>query len=279
MFVHQDWTTLDFNAHSRIIFFCVVVLLFFNWSFEALKWKVLMEKLSPLSFFRALKAVLAGLATGLITPNRIGNFIGRIAKLPKELKVKATVFTFYANLVQFGITICFGLIGVLFLSQFWTLTSALLLICIAGFGLVLSVILIAKPHLLAKKPLNLLMPSSILSSVQELREIDNRLKIKLIIFSSSRYFIFVIQYVLVLIALNQSVSYQVLFFGVTVMYLVMTIIPSLFFGKLLVREAAGLLIFGLIGLEDNVILFAGFFVWIINIAFPALVGTIGLLKK
>ena len=58
-----------------------------------------------------------------------------------------------------------------------------------------------------------------------------------------RYFVFVSQYVLILIVLNQDMDILVLFCAVAVMYLIMTLIPSLFMGKLFVREAAGLIVF------------------------------------
>ena len=56
-----------------------LVLMIMNWGLEALKWQVLVKSTQPLNFIQAFGSVLAGLATGLITPNRIGNFIGRNA--------------------------------------------------------------------------------------------------------------------------------------------------------------------------------------------------------
>ena len=94
-----------------------------------------------------------------------------------------------------------------------------------------------------------------------------------------RYFVFVSQYVLILIVLNQDMDILVLFCAVAVMYLIMTLIPSLFMGKLFVREAAGLIVFSSIGIPDNVTILAGFLIWLINIALPALVGAGLLVKK
>ena len=93
-----------------IISGAVILLMILNWSVEAIKWKALMERLNPISFKSALDGVLAGISTGLITPNRIGNFIGRTQLLDKELRTRATLLTFLSNLSQFVPSIFFGII-------------------------------------------------------------------------------------------------------------------------------------------------------------------------
>ncbi|MEO9004181.1 MAG: hypothetical protein ABI288_05570, partial [Ginsengibacter sp.] len=59
-------------------FWLVILLAFFNWGFEARKWQVLLKPLQKMSFFRAYKSVLSGLALSLNTPNRMGEYGGRI---------------------------------------------------------------------------------------------------------------------------------------------------------------------------------------------------------
>ena len=62
-------------------------------------------------------------------------------------------------------------------------------------------------------------------------------------------------------------------------FLLTTLIPSLFFGKLLVRESAALIVFAWAGLSVPVILAVSFSLWFINLALPASIGYIIWLRK
>ena len=59
-------------------FWAVIVMVFINWGLEARKWQVLLEPIQKMSFIRAFKSVLGGLALSLNTPNRMGEYGGRI---------------------------------------------------------------------------------------------------------------------------------------------------------------------------------------------------------
>ena len=102
---------------------------------------------------------------------------------------------------------------------------------------------------------------------------------KLLVWSALRYLLFVTQYVLLLILFDQNFEALILFANISVVYLLMTIIPGLLFGKLFLREAAALLVLGQLGIPDLIILTTGFLLWLINIALPSLIGTIILLRK
>lgn len=275
----QDWTQIEFHLNAPFFFIISAGLVFLNWSFEALKWQRLMEGLKPLSFKEAIRDVLAGLATGLVTPNRAGNFLGRIARLDKELRLKGILRTFYANLAQFSITLIFGLFGLFFLSASLVESGFILVLIGTLIGVSVSIVLIVRPKYVLMRPFSWIIPESVKDGITELSNFSSRLKRNLMGLGTMRYFVFVSQYVLILIALNQVMDILILFGAVAVMYLIMTLIPSLFMGKLFVREAAGLIVFSSIGIPDNVTILAGFLVWLINIALPALVGAGLLVKK
>ena len=49
-----------------------------NWSLEAYKWGALVDRFQSLSFSKKLISVLMGLSIGFLTPNRIGDYAGRL---------------------------------------------------------------------------------------------------------------------------------------------------------------------------------------------------------
>ena len=93
------------KVHDYIYITGCIFLMFFNWGLEAFKWKLLVQKIENLSWLESIKSVLAGLASGLLTPNRVGNFVGRLAFIKKENHNKALINTLIGNLAQFLSTI------------------------------------------------------------------------------------------------------------------------------------------------------------------------------
>ena len=67
--------------------------------------------------------------------------------------------------------------------------------------------------------------------------------------------------------------------AISVVFLITTIIPSLFFGKLFVREASALFVFSEMGISSPVILMTVFILWLINLALLSFVLAYILIKK
>ncbi|MDX5321117.1 MAG: hypothetical protein LPK45_08425, partial [Bacteroidota bacterium] len=77
----------------------VFLLLFVNWAFETLKWKVLISEFESPSFLHAYKAIFTGALISLFTPNRMGEFAGRVLYV-KEKKIEAAILTIAGSLAQ-----------------------------------------------------------------------------------------------------------------------------------------------------------------------------------
>lgn len=250
-----------------------------NWGIEAKKWQLAMRTLQPLSFSQSLKAVLAGLSTGLITPNRIGNFIGRTYHLKNEVKTKATFLTFLTNLAQYLTTISVGLVGLFFIS---TQKVGVNLGYLSGVGIIVLGCAIGcyfKPAVIYIKKLHKWYPSKILEGIKHVKEAPNEQKRIILFLSYLRYAVFVFQYALILYAFAKGHSFTVLIIHITVVYLIMTVTPALFFGKLIVREGAALLVFSALSISTPAILISGFVLWFINLALPSLIGARFLFAK
>ena len=96
-------------------FWIVVLLAFCNWGIEAVKWQTLMQNLQKLRFFTAFKAVLSGVTFSLNTPNRIGEYGGRILYVEDGKRIKAISLCIAGSMSQLVITLFMGSIGLLYL--------------------------------------------------------------------------------------------------------------------------------------------------------------------
>src|SRR4030095_1028506 len=117
---HLEETWLNIKASfsdARVInLFLVFLLMFVNWSLEALKWKISVQHVQPVSFFRSLKAILSGVSFSVTTPNRTGEYLGRVLYMDEGNRLKVISLTVLGSLSQLIITVFFGLLALLILK-------------------------------------------------------------------------------------------------------------------------------------------------------------------
>jgi Lysylphosphatidylglycerol synthase TM region len=123
----------------------VAVLMIVNWSIEALKWQLLVKHLQSISFVRSLRSVFTGISVSLLTPNRIGEYGGRIIYLNDDVKLRAITANIIGSFAQFIAAALFGILGCIFYISHsavwfmpWLLTFSVLgflLLCLLYFKL------------------------------------------------------------------------------------------------------------------------------------------------
>ena len=99
-----------------IVFICQFV----NWWLESLKFRSLISKVDSISKWDSIKSVYAGNAIGVLTPNKVGTFIGRALYLKNKDTVSVVSSTMLGNVAQLTTTALFGLIGFLIVVVFGT---------------------------------------------------------------------------------------------------------------------------------------------------------------
>ena len=90
--------------------------MFVNWSLEALKWKISVQSVQPVSFFRSLKAIFSGVSFSVTTPNRTGEYFGRVLYMDEGNRLRVISLTILGSISQLLVTIFFGLLGLLILQ-------------------------------------------------------------------------------------------------------------------------------------------------------------------
>ena len=101
---HMQRTILEKGLSLLLL---VVAMMFVNWGLEARKWQLLVSPLEKVPFMRAFSAILSGVTLSVNTPNRIGEYGGRILYLENRNKLKAIAATIVGSYSQLIITILF----------------------------------------------------------------------------------------------------------------------------------------------------------------------------
>ena len=107
----------ELTTRKCIILLAVPILTCLNWFCESLKWKLLISKKEEFSSRDAIKAVLSGVALGIITPNQLGDFAGRVMHLKKYSKLKGSLITVIGHSAQMMMTIASGMAALLLISK------------------------------------------------------------------------------------------------------------------------------------------------------------------
>ncbi|MDX1446565.1 hypothetical protein [Lishizhenia sp.] len=240
-----------------------IVLMPINWWLEAQKIKWNAAQINEEENF-SFKAVLASVFMGVITPNRLGNFLG--ARRWFQNKEAYTSLNLYANLSQFVSTLVLGGIGLLFLDVIpLDLPSPLLYACIA-------IALISYFS----------MPKLRIQQIRWLREyrveVNPLHRGRLLGLSLFRSFIISMQYTCFLLSFNVGEFHTFLLWSM-VYYFYLTLIPSWFLNRLIVRESLALILF-LPLLENSIgIVFSSLLIWILNLGVPAVFGAYYTVKQ
>ncbi|HEV8081530.1 MAG TPA: lysylphosphatidylglycerol synthase domain-containing protein [Chitinophagaceae bacterium] len=270
-------------------FWLVIILAFVNWGLEAKKWQILMKTLQPLNYFIAFKGVLAGITLSLNTPNRIGEYGGRVLYVNDGNKIKSVPLSIAGSICQLTITVLMGCGGLVFLlitqsengmpimglSLFWIKV----LLSLSIFGTILLLLFLFRLswiiNIFEKVPRFL----KYVQYISALDEFTPKLLLRLLILSLLRYLVFVIQYIFLLQVLQVEINWQQGFWLLTILYLVMTIVPSFAIADLGIRGKFSTALLSLYSANTIGILGTTFGIWFINLFIPALAGSYFIIRK
>ena len=101
--------TLSVTGTQSWKIYMALLLVPVNWGLEARKWQVLIKPVETIRFFSAFKAVLSGLAFSMNTPNRIGEYGGRVLYIHEGHRWKAFSLTVIGSFSRLIITLLMGL--------------------------------------------------------------------------------------------------------------------------------------------------------------------------
>ena len=255
---------------------CFLVLLtIFNWFFEILKWQHLVSFIKKISFYIALKQSLAAHTAALFTPNRIGDYGAKAIYYPKNSRKRIVLLNLLGNMAQMTITVILGIIGfVIFVSKYQVDISfarasrfVVLIIIASGF---------AAFGFTNKK--YKIKGFSIERIIDFLKEITISDYIKTILFSLIRYLIFSFQFYLILQLFGVEVNYYNAMIVITSMYLLTSVIPTIFIFDVVVKGSVALYLFGIVGVNELTILSTITLMWILNFVLPSLIGSFYILN-
>lgn len=276
----EQWQAMaQYNAiltYSLII--TVTLLSMLNYLVEARRWQFLLQHTLSISLLAALQSVLAGTSLGIITPNRVGEFGGRVLTLPQQ-QAKAALIMAVGQLAQLIVTLGASAIGFVYymykqpLLPIWTIQ-----VIIAG-SIVIWFLLVAVYYcgiVYLPKAVWLKHWTTVKDTLQQYTKKELQI---ILLWSLLRWMIYVVQYVLLLVAFGIEADCVTMIGMVCSSYFAQTLLPTFGLAEIGIRGNVAVFFAQTFSTSPHsAVLLASIMLWCLNLGVPALLGWVFLSK-
>ncbi|MEO5998030.1 MAG: lysylphosphatidylglycerol synthase domain-containing protein [Chitinophagaceae bacterium] len=290
---HLDlsWLKIKYalNGEQHWMFWVVLFLMVVNWGIEARKWQVLLKSLESISWWKAFKATVAGVAFAINTPNRIGEYGGRVLYLQGRNRIRAVSLTLVGSISQFLVTLMAGCGGLIFLLNISESSPTLpksgpyflwikVILCLISVASILGLMVYFRLAWLVKIIDKIPAFYKLATHISVVEDLSFAILLRVLSLSFFRYGVFVIQYILMLKLMQVEVTVWQAFWLVSVLFLVLAVVPTIALAEIGIRGKISLELFGLFSINNIGIISASVGIWFINLVIPALLGSILILR-
>lgn len=259
----------------------IVLLMVVNWLLESLKWQYLTRKLVKITAWEAIEAVFCGLTWAIFTPNRIGEYGGRVMFLPNRKRIHGVFAMAVGSFAQNVITNVTGLLAALWFIYYFLNINIWVYLGIVLLTLLFLVLLLIF-YFNIKWLVGILDKISFLKKYRRFFDImgryANRELLVVVGYSLVRFFVFSFQYYLVIHLLLPELPFFEMMMTVIVFIFIQSALPSLDLLDIGVRSFTAAHLFLYITNQQIAIIAAVSSIWLVNLIIPAILGSVFVLK-
>lgn len=267
------------NTQKLLLLLGVFLLMQANWMIEAAKWRLQLRNTESLSLWESFQSVLTGVAVSLITPNRIGEYVGRILYLKNVNKLQGITVTIIGSFAQLIVTAFLGLVGLIYYILHVAHSSWLNVLMISSIILCSSLTYV---YFNLGKIVEWSSQISILRKVKVYLEIvrrfDRVLLNQILGLSLLRYLIYSAQFIILMNLMLVDANMMDILFTVWLIYWAMAIVPTIAIAEIGIRGETALYFLGPLSTNHFGIVTSSLLLWLINLIIPALLGCLFVFK-
>lgn len=257
---------------------------YLNWWLEALKWRKLVHPFLQLEKLESMKAVLMGLTTSIFTPNRVGEFVGRLITVKTDKKIQAATAIGLGSLIQLLLISSMGFMSIGYLtwhtyplpgintnSLFWILVAISVAICFVLLRYLNVFIRFFETWFRRLFP-------AWWPDLEYIHRLPFSYFASVLFISGCRVLIYILQYWFLLQFFHVDVRFDLAISTITLGYFIQSGLPLPSYLGLIARGEIALLLWRFFDVNELSILAASYGLWVINVVLPALVGMIYLMR-
>jgi uncharacterized membrane protein YbhN (UPF0104 family) len=259
----------------------VFALMFINWFLESLKWRYLVQRIERISIWKAVESVFCGLTWAVFTPNRIGEYGGRVFFLAPRRRIMGAIAMGVGAIGQMVVTNILGSLALLwFAGRFFDLNIMLHYSFVFLVGVFCCFFLLFYFNIRWLE--GLLLRIRFLKPFYRFFSILGRYRKrelwKVFLYCIGRFAVFTTQYCLVIHLLIPQIPLFEMVMMIFILFFIQSALPSLDLLDVGVRSMTATYFFGYITDHDVAIMAATACIWLINLIIPAILGSVFVLK-
>jgi len=264
-----------------IVMSSLFLLMLLNCFLEALKWKYLVKKIEIISTWKAVESVFCGLTWAIFTPNRIGEYGGRVFFLSPNKRIKGAVAMSVGTIGQLVLINVLGALALRwFVYRFMDLNPIM--------NLSISILVLVFSAFFLLFYLNIHWINGLLSKINFMK----RYKRFFVIFSRfmtsellwillycvSRILVYSTQYFLIIHFFIPQIDPLDIILILFIFYFVQSSMPSLDLLDIGLRATTAAYFFSFVTDQEIAVMAAIASIWLINLIIPAILGSVFVLK-
>jgi len=255
------------SAPNATLYISLILLLtILNRFLEILKWKALADTLQPISLGQSTAQVLAAVTAAIFTPNGLGEYAAKAFYYKKEDAKQVIFLNLICNGLQMIIAALAGLTGlVAFNALYNVIPTQLLLLILAGISAV-AVLLFASRNITIKG-------YSLKKLGEKINELPKSVHRNNMLLALLRYGCIIHQHYLLFVFFGVSIPYPVMIAAISGIYFLGSALPSFTFIDFAVRGSVAVYFFGILGVNEWIVVLAATLQWLLNIVLPVVVGS------
>jgi len=263
-------------AKVYLILSVIFILMLVNWLIESKKWQFVIAKVEQISYYKAVESVFCGLTWAIFTPNRIGEYGGRVFFLSPRRRIQGAVAMSVGQIAQMVITNVAGALALLWFIYYFKPMDPLIYvaICFLVVGFCFFFLLFYFNIRWIERSLNSI---NFLKRYKRFFSVLNRYHQKeltiVMLYSMARFSVFTIQYILIIYLLLPEIAFYKTALMVFILFFVQSALPSLALFDVGVRSLTATYFFGFITTHDVAITAAIALIWFVNLIVPAVIGS------
>ncbi|UIR55424.1 lysylphosphatidylglycerol synthase domain-containing protein [Sphingobacterium sp. SRCM116780] len=268
---HYLWSTLGL----------IVTLMLINWILEVFKWQYLSRRIERISFWTAFQSVFCGLTWAIFTPNRIGEYGGRVLFLKPENRAKGAVGMGVGLFAQLVLTSIAGSLSIAWFACTYLDTPLSI-----EFGIWLLAVLYASGFLILYFNVNWI--DSLVGRIKFLKRIKPFFSILeeysfkelliVILISLARFIIFTSQYIILMLVILPQLPFVAMILMIFILFFVQAALPTLDIFDFSVRSFVAGNLYSYITNQELAVMAIVSCIWFVNLILPAVLGSVFVLK-
>ncbi|HUR11712.1 MAG TPA: lysylphosphatidylglycerol synthase domain-containing protein [Flavitalea sp.] len=284
--VVEAWKSFSTSGTKQILW--VFLLMLVNWGLEARKWQLAIGQIQKISFFTAYQAILCGTTLGFFTPNRMGEYFGRIWYIDEGKRIPAISLTIVCSIAQLLITLSGGIAGLFFIRAHLVSTdpdsgSLVFWLKIVQYTALFAFVILLLLYFRLSRLVRYLERITIIGKwIAYIRVLDNfnaTHLLRILSLSGLRYLVFLLQYFIVFQVFSVGINWWQSFWSISVVFLILAIVPTIaVISELGVRWKASVELVRLFSNNMIGIFASSLVIWTINLVIPALIGSLLILR-